>query len=132
MKADIEWSITATNSVINRWRGSKNCPQITQDDVYQILFGYLRKRVITNKNQFKELKRRIYVTITKEGYISHVNIAVSDIERNTYNTLTDNQMLTIERNLKDIDYGSLVPADERVDATSPLNISFESIKSVKF
>ena len=146
MKSDIEWCISTTNNVIDKWssRVDSNI-KITKDDVRQVLLGYLRKRVCGSRanQEFKELKKRILINTDENMHISSITLNVIDIYKYSSNRIIDNRMIIIESIMKLIDFKSLIGLDKSEIEYNPIvnihkepnsikNMNFESIINIKF
>lgn len=130
MKSEAEWCILTTNEVIDRWKSSISRPAITTDDVYQVFLGYLRKRLISaRKNQeFKEIKKRVILTVDNNHHISYVSIITKDIGTYSYKSIAEQKALTLEKIFDEIDYNAL----KKGLVTKEIDSKFQSIKNIKF
>lgn len=141
---DINWCISTTNNVIDKWRSSKTPMHITKDDVNQILLGYFRKRLTPNRNkqEFRELKRRLIIHTDENLHIKNLLLNIHDLQKASYNTVVENKIILIEAGLQNINYTSLIGINDSKVDYNPLvninapnnikNINFESIKNIKF
>lgn len=137
-KATLEDCIRSTNRVIYRWLNIHNVKpsQIYKSDVESIFYGYIKKWVVKNKYDFKNVKRYIHVfTDETTKFVSSVTI----IDAGYYirDKVAFDEMKAI---LLTINFSNLIPTAENFEGLSPeeladldtISVNFKSIESIKF
>jgi len=125
-----------TNKIIYRWVYANNVKlsHIKKSDIEAIFYGFIKKWIVKNRYDFKNICRCINIFLDDNMYIS--GLAISDTG---YYIRDTGALATLKTATEQINFEHLIPTADNNYITSKeiadlelVSIDFTSIKSIKF
>lgn len=125
-----------TNKIIYRWVHANNVKlsHIKKSDVDAIFYGFIKKWIVRNRYDFKNICRCINIFLDENMYISNLGIADTG-----YYIRDTGALNALKTAVAQINFEHLIPtadnnyiSNEEIADLELVSIDFTSIKSIKF